>query len=398
MGTRAIARGTREGPFAYVIPPTSTTPRRRPGWSTCSPKAASRSQQASEPSRLGDTVYPAGTAFVLMAQPFRAYAKSLLEAAALPVSGSWRAPRHPSVPTTSRGGRCRSRWACGSTRSTRRSRRRSSRRSTGCAFRPRFRSGYPKPDYYLVDARGNAGALAANRLLAAGLQVEWTSGVVTQDGFTYAPGTLVVRPVKEARPTVERLARDLGVRVFGARGKPPASAPIARAARRALPSVDRSDRRGLDALAARAVRVPVQDAAGCRGAGGRPQGRVRRDHPAVDRGAAAGRGQPHRAACRTSTSGGLGRAGVAALKAFVEAGGTLVCLDASAQLAIDALDTAGEERRAGPACRAVLLPGLARPARPRPDAAARVRHARAQTRRSSRSVRRGTSARRPGRG
>ena len=35
--------------------------------------------------------------------------------------------------------------------------------------------------------------------------------------------------------------------------------------------------------------------------------------------------------------GGLGEAGVAALKAFVEAGGTLVCLDSSADLAIDAL-------------------------------------------------------------
>jgi hypothetical protein len=35
--------------------------------------------------------------------------------------------------------------------------------------------------------------------------------------------------------------------------------------------------------------------------------------------------------------GGLGEAGVAAIKAFVEAGGTLICLDSSAQLAIDAL-------------------------------------------------------------
>ncbi len=33
----------------------------------------------SEPFKLGDTVYPVGTAFVMMAQPFRAYAKSLLE-------------------------------------------------------------------------------------------------------------------------------------------------------------------------------------------------------------------------------------------------------------------------------------------------------------------------------
>ena len=88
---------------------------------------------------------------------------------------------------------------------------------------PAWPLGYPKPDYYLVDARGAAGAIAANRLLTAGLSVDWTSGMVTQDGATYRPGTLIVRPVKQAKPVVERLGREMGLRVFGARGRMPAS-------------------------------------------------------------------------------------------------------------------------------------------------------------------------------
>jgi len=55
--------------------------------------------------------------------------------------------------------------------------------------------------------------------------------------------------------------------------------------------------------------------------------------------------------------GGLGEAGVAALKAFVEAGGTLVCLDGSAQLAIDALQLPVKNAVAGLPADQFFCPG-----------------------------------------
>ena len=55
-------------------------------------------------------------------------------------------------------------------------------------------------------------------------------------------------------------------------------------------------------------------------------------------------------------AGGLGERGVAALKAFVEAGGTLVCLDQSCGLAIEAIRPAGARCRQGLA-KALFVPG-----------------------------------------
>jgi hypothetical protein len=336
MGARAIARGTREGPFAYAIPPDQHDPAAAARLVNLLAEGGVEVQQASEGFKVGDTVYPAGTAFVMMAQPFRAYAKSLIEVQRYPVrriAGSatperpydvagWTLPLQMGVrvdtidkpfdaPLFSKIDRVR--------------------------VPPAFPLGYPKADYYLVDARGNAGAIAANRLLAAGLQVEWSSGVLKQDGVTYAPGTLIVRPVKDARPTVERLARDLGVRVFGARGKPPASTPVVRA-RVALyrPWTDAIDE-GWTRWLLEQYEFPFTTLRDAEARAGNL--RAAYDVIILPSIAAPRLIEGNRAgSVPDEYAGGLGTAGVAALSAFVQAGGTLVALDASTQLAIDALE------------------------------------------------------------
>jgi len=168
------------------------------------------------------------------------------------------------------------------------------------------------------------------------LNVEWTSGMVTQDGATYRPGTLIVRPVREARPHVERLAREMGMRVFGARGRVPASRTVYRARvglyRPWNDAIDEGWTRWLleqYEFPFKTLRDAEARAGNLRAAfdvivlPGIPAQRL------ID-GNRSG-------SLPDEYIGGLGPAGVAALKDFVQAGGTLVCLDSSAQLAIDAL-------------------------------------------------------------
>jgi hypothetical protein len=335
MGRRSITRGTQEPPYAFAIPPNQHDPAAANRLINLLADGGVEVQQASEPFKVGETVYPVGTAFVFMAQPFRAYAKSLLEPQQYPgrkpAAGS--APERPYDVAG---------WTLPYQMGVRVERLEKAfeaplfSRVDRAYVSPAWPLGYPRPDYYMVDARGTLGAVAANRLLKAGLRVEWSSGTVTQDGYKYAPGTLIVRPSPDARVAVERLARELGLRVFGARGKPPASTSV-RQARAGLyrPWNDAIDE-GWTRWLLEQYEFPFRT---LRDEDVRA-GRLRAAFDVIVLpGIAAQRlvEGNRRGSLPDEYAGGLGEAGVAALKAFVEEGGTVICLDGSAQLAIDAL-------------------------------------------------------------
>ena len=52
----------------------------------------------------------------------------------------------------------------------------------------------------MIDARGNGGAIAVNRLVAAGASVSWLRNRLDIDGSLYAPGSLVVAHSKRGAP------------------------------------------------------------------------------------------------------------------------------------------------------------------------------------------------------
>jgi hypothetical protein len=193
-----------------------------------------------------------------------------------------------------------------------------------------------RPAYYVIDARGNAGAIAINRLAAAGLNPSWLTASRDINGFRYEPGSIVVAHSRQAEPAVARAARELGLRVDGVRGRTPAeTTPVGRA-RVALykPWVESIDEGWTRWLLERyefkfATLADADVRAG--------DLRARYDViivPSLARdrlvaGHAAGAVPPEYA-------GGVGAAGVDALRAFVDAGGTLVCLDQAGALAIEA--------------------------------------------------------------
>jgi hypothetical protein len=326
MGRRAVERGRAGGPFAFVIPPTQHDPHAAAKLKNLLIEGAVEIQRATAAFTAGGETWPAGTDVVVLSQPFRAYAKTLLERQHYPVRrlaagaaaerpydvAGWTLPYQMGVdvvtiekpfdlPAMSR-----------------------LERATIEAARI---EGDPRPGHYLIDARGNGGSIAINRLLAAGLKPSWTRD-----------GGVVVAYSRAAQEAVTRIGQSLGLRVTGVRGRPPAGLPAIGRARVALykpwlenidegwtrwileqyefPYANVSDadvRRGN--LRAQYDVIVLPDANAERLLAGHPVGTLPEEF-----------------------TGGLGAEGTSALRAFVEAGGTLVALDSSAALAITALN------------------------------------------------------------
>lgn len=79
MGRRAVERGNAGGPFAFVIPPAQHDPHATAKLKTLLIEGAVEIHRATSSFSAGGQPWPAGSDLVLMAQPFRAYAKTLLE-------------------------------------------------------------------------------------------------------------------------------------------------------------------------------------------------------------------------------------------------------------------------------------------------------------------------------
>src|SRR6202035_104012 len=79
MGRRAIEEGRRTGPFAYVIPPDQFDPHAVAKLEELLLQGSIEIHHALDSFHADGGPYPAGSDIVLLAQPYRAYVKTLLE-------------------------------------------------------------------------------------------------------------------------------------------------------------------------------------------------------------------------------------------------------------------------------------------------------------------------------
>ena len=335
MGARAVDAGRRGGPFAFIIANEQHDPLAAAKLEELLLQGGIEIQRALEPFRADGDPYPAGTDIILLSQPYRAYVKTLLERQDYParrlspggpperpydVTG-WTLPQQMGV----------------AVRTIERSFEPPVVSRLATAVVPPARVwGERKPAMYVVDGRGNGGAIAANRLLAAGTPVSWLTADVELNGYRYRTGSLVASDAKSAAPVVEKIAAELGLRVDGVKGKAPGSTRPIGPSRVALykPWVENIDEgwtrwlleryefpfKNISDADVRAGNLRAQfdaiilpSAPPARLVAGHPEGTVPPEY-----------------------AGGLGQAGVDSLKAFVDAGGTLICLDQSGGLAISA--------------------------------------------------------------
>lgn len=333
MGRRAVERGRRGGPFAFVMPAEQHDPDAKARLERLLLDGAVEIHRALEPFRAGGDTYQEGTNIIFMAQPYRAYVKTLIErqryqARRLGPDGPWERPYDVAG------------WSLPDQMGVRvigieqPFEAPPTARVMEASVNPKKVWGERRPGYWILEAPGNSGALAVNRLVAAGATPSWTTKALEVSGFRYPPGSLTVPYAKAAEPLVARMATELGLRADGARGKVPAGGSAVGRSRIGLykpwtESIDEGWTRWLleryefpftglrDAeiragdLRSRYDAIVLPNMASDRLTSGYPADVVPQEY-----------------------AGGLGAAGIESLRAFVVAGGTLICLGQSSPFAI----------------------------------------------------------------
>ena len=337
MGLRSVEKGREGGPFAFLIPPDQQDPYTAAKLEELLLAGAVEIQRAMEPFRADGDPYPEGTDIIFMTQPYRAYVKTLLERQSYPARRT--APNgRPERPYDVAG------WTLplqmGATVITveRSFEPPSLARVTSPAIAPGTVWGERTPSYWVIDGRGNGAALAVNRLVAAGTAPAWTTVGIDGSGLRYGPGSIVVPYLKSAEPVVAKLVHDLGLRADGMKGKLPGNLqPIGRARvglyKPWAASIDEGwTRLVLEQYEFTYASLTDQQVRA---------GNLRAQFDAIV--------LPNVPADRLTSglsddvvspeyAGGLSAAGVDALRAFVRAGGSLVCLGQSGGLAIGAFE------------------------------------------------------------
>lgn len=177
-----------------------------------------------------------------------------------------------------------------------------------------------------------------NKLVAAGATPAFTAVSVDGAGFRYEPGSIVIPYSREMEPVLIRVAHDLGLRAEGIKGRVPTNLqPIGRS-RVAVykpwtASIDEGwTRLVLDQYEFKYTTITDLQIR---------SGNLRAQFDAIVLPNVAGdrlaTGQSSDVV-PTEYSGGLGPTGIEALRAFVRAGGSLICLGASGTLAIGAFE------------------------------------------------------------
>jgi hypothetical protein len=337
MGRRAVDAGRNGAPFAFLIPPEQHDLLAAAKLEDLLIQGGVEVHRTLEPFRADGEPYPAGTDIILMSQPFRAYVKTLLERQAYPARERGRGAANER-PYDVAGWTLPAQMGVNVLTIERSFEPPAMSRLQRAEVPPANVWGERRPDYYLIDGRGNGGAIAINRLAAAGALPAWIREPIAAGGFRYEPGSIAVPYIRGIEPVVAKIAAELGLRADGVKGRRPSNTIPVGNARIALyrPWTENIDEGWTRWLLERHEFVFETIADAQIKAGG-----LRAKYDAI----VLPNGSPQRMLVGydremvpAEYAGGLGREGVEALSAFVREGGTLVCLDQSCALPIEALE------------------------------------------------------------
>ena len=337
MGKKQVELGLQGGPFAFIIPPEQFDPHAARKLEQLLLDGAVEIRRSLEPFRVAETVYPQGTDLVMMAQPFRAYAKTLLEVQQYPIRrpaggaapdrpydvAGWTLPLQMNV----RVDRVNQYFDPGPT----------TRLDQVTIPAAKIWGEVRKVTFYVIDGRGNAGSIAINRLLKTGARVSFLAGPMALQGYTYPAGSIMVTEAKGVRQTVETIARDLGLRATATSDRAPTDARSIGRARVGLykPWVENIDE-GWTRWLLEQYEFEFENIADA----DIRKGALRQRFDVIvlpDIGAERMLSGHAPGTMPAPYVGGLGMDGADLLRQFVDAGGTLITLDSSSELAVTLL-------------------------------------------------------------
>jgi len=343
MGRRAIEAGKKGNPYAWVFTTYQHDPPVAHKLLELLHFMGVEVHRAEKPFKADGKDYPAGTFVILMAQPFRGFVKDLLEIQRHPdpremppgamgdrpydITG-WTLPLQMGVEAAS----IDKPFEAELTKLA------SIPPATGeLRTNPRpARNAYG----YVIPPGANNKAIATNRLLKAGAEVYWLTEPIEAVGWRYPEGSLLVRPgtVRNLRERIEALTKSHGLHAAEVERPLPVKALRLRAPRVGLyqpwtASMDEGWTRWL----LEQYEFPYTTLHNADLKAGKlaekfdviafPNDRNRQQIVEGDR----------RRWTRPEYKGGIGEEGVEALREFVRAGGTLVLMDASGELALETM-------------------------------------------------------------
>ena len=218
MGRRAIEEGKKGDPYAYVFPPGQHDQGATYRLLETLHYAGIEVQRAAEPFRIGEKEYPAGSLVILMAQPFRAYVKDLLEKQEHPDLGqsggsmgdepydvtAWTLPLQMGVEAV----RVKDAFQA-----------RLEKLESIPLPQGELASG-PARSGFLISPGPNNSVIATNRLLKAGAEVLWLTEETEVAGRSFPPGSLWVRQPAGTDGELRNTIEELGLRGIGLNQSP----------------------------------------------------------------------------------------------------------------------------------------------------------------------------------
>ena len=329
-GRRAVLAGRSEPPAAFLLPPEGDAARRA-HLANLLLATGVEVRRALAAFTADGRSWPAGTLVVRMDQPYRAHAKDLLEVQHYPDRRQY--PGGPPIPPYDVTG-----WTLPLQMDVAVSEVAALpdvplERLDSVAVAPGAVEG--RGDVVLLDNTANGHIAAVWAALAAGAEVHFAPRAFEAAGRTWPAGTLVVRG---GRSAVDSAARRSGFRAPALRRAPVSDGPLVRGVPRlaVYRSWNASMDEGWTRWVLESLGVPYRSV----GDSAMRAGNLRSRFDVIilpsegDSAIASGR---RSGSLPDRYTGGLGDSGIAALRSFLEAGGTVVAIDQATRFAVSHL-------------------------------------------------------------